>query len=55
MMALMAVKFMSYSRGECGFSSLESWFCSKEWVWKLGTKKVLHWFREVKCQQGNTS
>ena len=40
---------------KCGFSSVGSWSCSKEWVWRLGTKSMLHCFREVKCQQGDTS
>ena len=41
--------------GECGFNSLESWSCSKEWVWNLGSKSMLHCFREVKCQLCDTS
>ena len=32
-----------------GFSSLESWSYSKEWMWNLGTKSMLHFVREVKC------
>ena len=40
--------------GECGFNSLGSWSYSKEWVWNLGTKSMLHCFREMKCQLGDT-
>ena len=43
-----------FTCGEFGFSSLKSWSFSKEWAWKLGAKGRLHWFREVKCQQGDT-
>ena len=44
-----------FTCGECGFNSLGSWSCSKEWVWDLGTKSMSHCFREVKCQLGDTS
>ena len=46
---------MSYARarGECGFNFLGSWSYSKEWVWNLGTKSMLHCFRKVKCQLGD--
>ena len=30
--------------GEYDFSSVVSWSCSKEWIWKIGTKNVLHSF-----------
>ena len=50
MIELMAVMLISYfTCGECGFSSVGSWSYSKEWVWKLGTKSMLHCFRKVKC------
>ena len=39
---------------EFGFSSLENSSCSKELVWNLGARSMLHCFREVKCQQGDT-
>ena len=38
---------------ECGYNSLGSWSYSKEWLWNLGTKSMLHFFREVKCQLGD--
>ena len=41
--------------GECGCTSVGSWSFSKEWLWRLGTKGMLHCFREVKCQQDDTS
>ena len=46
---------MSYARarGECDFNFLGSWSYSKEWVWNLGTKSILHCFRKVKCQLGD--
>ena len=40
--------------GECGFDFLGTWSYSKEWVWNLGTKDMLHCFREVKYQLGET-
>ena len=40
---------MPYSR-ECDFNSFGSWSYSKEWVWNLVTKSMLHYLREVKCQ-----
>ena len=43
-----------FSCREFGFSSLGSWSYSKEWVWNLGARSMLHCFREVKCQQGDT-
>ena len=43
-----------FTCGECGFNSLGSCFYSKEWMWNLGTKSMLHCFREVKCQLGIT-
>ena len=47
---------MSYvhASGECGFNFLGSWSDSKEWVWNLGTKGMLHCFRKVKFQLGDT-
>ena len=35
---------------ECDFNSFGSWSYSKEWVWNLVTKSMLHYLREVKCQ-----
>ena len=43
-----------FTCGECGLNSLENWSYYKEWVWNLGIKSMLHCFREVKCQQGDT-
>ena len=43
-----------FSCGECGFNSLGRWSYSKEWMRNLGTKGMLHCFREVKCQLGHT-
>ena len=43
-----------FTCGERGFNSLGSWSYSKEWVWNLGTKSMLHCFWEVKCQLGDT-
>ena len=40
---------------ECDFNSLGSWSYSKEWVWNLGTRRMLHYFREVKCQLCDSS
>ena len=40
---------------EFGFSSLGSWSYSKEWIWNLGAISMLHCFRKVKCQQGDTA
>ena len=37
-----------------GFSSVGSWSYPKESVWKLGTKCMLHCFRKVNYQQGDT-
>ena len=37
---------------ECGLNSLGRWSYSKKYVWNLGTKSMLHCFREVKCQLG---
>ena len=47
---------MSYAcaRSECDFNFLGSWFYSKEWVWNLGTKILLHCFRKVKYKLGDT-
>ena len=28
--------------------------CSEEWIWNLGARSMLHYFREVRCQQGGT-
>ena len=39
---------------ECSFSSVGSRSYSKEWVWKSGTKSVLHCSRGVKSQQGGS-
>ena len=39
--------------GECGFCSLGSCSCSKEWV-KLGTNSMRHCSKEAKCLQGDT-
>ena len=39
-----------FTCGVCGFNSLESWSYSKKWVLNLGTKNMLHCFKEVKCQ-----
>ena len=41
----MVVRFSVWSAftcGECGFNSLGSWYYSKEWVWNLETKSMLH-------------
>ena len=38
----------------CGFNFLGSWSFSKEWVWNLGTKCMLHCFKKVKCKLGDT-
>ena len=43
-----------FTCGECGFNSLGSWSYSKEWVLDLGTQSLLHCYREVKCQLGDT-
>ena len=43
-----------FTCGERGFISLENWSYSKKWVWNSGIKSMLHCFREVKCQQGDT-
>ena len=43
-----------FTCGECSFKFLGSWTFSKELVWNLGTKSMLHCFREVKCQLGDT-
>ena len=40
--------------GECGFNSLGRRSHSKEWAWNLGKKSMLHCFKEVKCQLGDT-
>ena len=37
-----------------GFNFLGSWSFSKEWVWNLGTKCMLHCFKKVKCKLGDT-
>ena len=42
-----------FTCGECGFSSVGSWSYSKECLWKLGIKRMLHCFMKVKCQQGD--
>ena len=39
-----------FTCGECGFDFLGTWSYSKEQVWNLGTKDMLHCFREVKYQ-----
>ena len=39
----------------CGFRFLSSRSYSKEWVWYLGIKSMLYCFREMKCQQNDTS
>ena len=48
---------MSYACAcrDCGFNFLGNWSYSKEWVWKLGTKIMLHCFRKVKCKLRDTS
>ena len=43
-----------FTCGECGFSSLGSWYYFKEWMWNLGTKSMWQCSREVKCQQDDT-
>ena len=43
MIGLMLMMLMSYS-GEYNFNSLGSWSYSKEWVWNLRTKSILHYF-----------
>ena len=43
-----------FTRGECGFNSLESSSYSKECVSNLGTQSLLHCYRELKCQLGGT-
>ena len=40
---------------ECGFNSLGSWSYSKELMWNLGRKSMLHCFSKVKYQLGDTS
>ena len=56
MTGLMVVMLMFYKTcGESGFSYVESWSYSKEWVWRLEKESMLHCFREVKCQQDDTS
>ena len=42
-----------FTCGECGFSFLESWFCSDKSVWDLVTKSMLDCFREVRCHKGD--
>ena len=37
-----------------GFNFLDSWSYSKEWVSHLGAKSMLHCFRKMKCQLGDT-
>ena len=40
---------------ECGFNFLGSWSDSiKKWVLNLGAKSLLHCYKEVKCQLGDT-
>ena len=41
--------FIIFTCGECGFSSVGSWYYSRECVWILGTKNMLHCLRKVKC------
>ena len=43
-----------FTCGECDFNYFGSWSYSWEWVWNLGIKGMLHYFREVKCQLGDT-
>ena len=43
-----------FTGGECGFNYLGSWSYFKERVWNLGTNSMLHCFREVKYQLGDT-
>ena len=43
-----------FTYGECGFNSLGSWSYSKELVLNLGRQSLLHCYREVKCQLGDT-
>ena len=38
-----------FTCSESDFNSLGSLFYSKEWVWNLGTKSMLHCFEQVKC------
>ena len=42
------IVFIIFMCGGYGFSSVGSWSYSKEWVWILGTKNMLHCFRKVK-------
>ena len=46
---------VSFTCSECGFNSLGSWSYSKQWVWNLRTKCMLHCFRKVKRQLGETA
>ena len=46
---------VSFTCGECGFNCLGSWSYSREWVSNLGTKSLLHCYREMKCQLSDTS
>ena len=45
---------VSFTCDECGFRSLKSWSCSEGRVWDLVTKSMLDYFREKRCQQGDT-
>ena len=47
-------RFTACARGESGFNFLGSWSYSKEWVWSLGTKSMLHYFEKVKCKLSDT-
>ena len=56
MIGLMLVYFdVLFTCGAYGFNSLGSWSYSKKWVLNLRTKNMLHCFREVKGQLGDTS
>ena len=53
--ALLVYVDVLFTLRECSFSSLGSCSYFKEWVWNLGTKSMLHCFREMKCQVSDTS
>ena len=44
-----------FTFSECSFNSLGKWSYSREWVWNVGTKSMLHCFTEMKCQVSDTS
>ena len=44
-----------FTGGECDCNYLDSWSYSKDWVRSLGTKNMLHFTREVKCQHNRVT